>query len=293
MNDVEFWQSRFFWKAARITIIILSIVFIIVSGIICEERLEWEKDQFKYKKYLFHAPAGQKVDEKEAWPNHVWAVKSGYFIRDKHKKGIELDELIKEVKQLRADVQLKATNRRESYKQYLRENYKVEENVFHLVDEWRWQEIENNKEDLKVLKGILAGDALHLKEPDFGLKVTKFEIILAFAGFLVIQFLAYLFGFTFFKDSYYSNYLCYYKLKEAKLNIVAFLIFVPFVPGALIIIVIQLFNIAKHQIPEYMAERRERKDALPVLKTVEVDTDASAELLRRLEERLNKNEQQR
>ena len=192
---------------------------------------------------------------------------------------------MKQVAELRADVESKKEEDRPKYEHFLAKNLNTPWVLIEMTKGEDWMKIENNPEDIKALKAVLSGGELRLGKLDLDLKVN---IVIAIILFASIQFIAYFLGTISYDD--YKRYDCNInkEIRKSKLTFGAFITFLVFIPGALPFTVIQLIMIGRHQIPRYISERRERANMLPNLnlRVVEMDSSVQEAHLAKLRERL-------
>ena len=286
MSDkkIEFWQTSYFWKPVIISTCIILLAVSVVRVFVLVNSARHKEDDLRFDFFLFKAATGQKVEEKNAWPKYVWAVRSGLYLKDEIKKGKSLDSIVKNIQNLRADIVSRERNQRENYKDFLRTGYKIPEPMIHLSSEDRWKKIEESKEDAGLLKEILSGAEYKKVDPDYSLNFFSLEFFVILGIFT--QFASFIIGIINFAGENRS-YRYRDKLRESNLNIGAYVTFIVFSPGALPIIAIMLVFIGKHQILIYFAEKNERKYRIP--KATETDTKSQVELLSNLEKRIHRN----
>ena len=276
-----FWRSgRFFWKSSILTALVIIGVFCVILGVESVQVFKEKENNFFYRDFLFRAASGQNVEEKIAWPNYIEAVRSGRYIFEQNKSGKNLDQVLKEIGSLRAEFNdEKNKHILEDYIRYLRENYKTPWPLIMMAKEPRWDSIEKSESDIGALKGILYGKEYKAQPPEWEWDISTRIIIIIL---LATQFIAYLMGIAIYTENY--GYHDGHKIAESRITLGGIITFLIFSPGALLIIVIQLYMIGKEQIPEYLAKKEARKDLIS--KAVEVDTTEQRELLRKLRERV-------
>lgn len=279
MNPNPFWASGRFLGHTIVWSLVMSVVlFGIIKINISGSNKDRESD-FYFKDFLIRGAIGQAVDEKIAWPQYVYALRSGQQIHEEIKNGKSFDAIIKQIKDTRADLERIADSQRENYKKYLENVYKTPRHYLYLAENTHWKEIEENPEELKTLAEILKGNEYKAGTLETA-RFTRRDLLMAVA---TVQFIVYLIAtLCYFDQDDYKKIT----LRKTKLTVGAFVTFLMFSPGALPLITIQLLIITGCRFSEYREKRAETENAPLVSKKAEAGTESQHELLRKLQERV-------
>ena len=290
-NKTEFWNSSNFWIPVFWTSLV-TCIFILAAGVITWNNKVWgdRQENFQFKDYLLRAAGGEKLDNRKVYlDNDVWAVYSGQALKERANRRISLEDTIKEINNTKAEFKKagkegdrKSQIKIEDYKKYLRANYHTEEVILYLADcGCDWENLVSDKDSLKDLKSVLAGNKYVSHPPAYYDGITQY----IFKWVMFLQLIVYLISFTFFKDiGVYRNesYLC-----KARLGVGGFITMLLFSPGALPIIAIQLAIIYVHRFKNYFESNKESEFKTKSIVTSDLNLDSGQALLEKLQQRIN------
>lgn len=183
-------------------VIIVGLLILLVWLVRNEFKDSDSKESFRYKQILFFSAAGKEIgisdiEVQDLETDTRWAHNIGKYIRLEYKKGRSLDNILSQwlkVKRTYDKVghgNLPETEAKRARLSNLLRNKKIAEEMISMSLDWRFWEIADNPEDVKLLKLTLSS-----KEGKIPI-LTKKEVVFPWSTFLfrwliIGQFISYL-----------------------------------------------------------------------------------------------------
>lgn len=182
--------------------IITGLFTVVVMGLVSlirhELNVEWGKESLRYKEIVFLSATGKsfgqtdKITKIDLSKDLSWASKVGSYIQAQHDKGVTLEETLKQYRAIFEKSKTFSTDhgQRTNFLILLGDRG-VQAEVLSMANDWRWQEMADNPEDMKTLNLIISGKK---EPPSLAYEPLAFPWKTFLLGWLIVtQFLAYLF----------------------------------------------------------------------------------------------------
>lgn len=166
-------MARSDWSHLRGSLISLFIITGVVLFVLMglgfsighEYNNERGEEALRYKEIVFLSAAGKSINQTDIRKIDIskdlsWAPRVGSYIRAQHDKGVLLGEILKQYREIFDKSQTFSTDgdRRKSFLILLgRRGVRAE--ILSMADDWRWQEMADNTEDMKTLNLIISGQS--------------------------------------------------------------------------------------------------------------------------------------
>lgn len=154
---------EYFWVSAMLMAMVGLFVFL-GSLIYFGSKEDWSKESFRYKQVLFLSVVGKEIgvndiDVKDVTTDNKWAEYIGKYIREEHKRGKSVDDILKQyypIKEMFGKLRgSNYTTERNGLANLLR-GKNVAWEVMSMAQDWRFWELADNSEDLKLLNLALS-----------------------------------------------------------------------------------------------------------------------------------------
>ncbi len=185
-------RTGFFWDASSVGLFVgfvIALIFFILMVLIDG----WEKQSFNYKKALFHAAAGENLenleddrdlsDHPEKMPIIFAGLSDGFFLRQIYKKGTPFEEIVSKEVLVRKILKISGVKQ---FTQQDADFFKLPEGIHNLASSEYWQKIRDK--DKVVLKGILEKGnkvpEMKYQEISDGFTLLVGLVVIQFCGFI-------------------------------------------------------------------------------------------------------------
>src|SRR3989344_5650324 len=274
-NDIEFWQSKDFWLTACLVLLIGIGVTILATLAISVDAFNVQRHLLTYRGFVYRAASGEKIDDRSAWPDYMYALRYGQYLYSQKTKGIDLDGTLKHIADVRNDIQNKRESDRPAYEHFLAERLGTPWILIEMTKGKNWMEMENNPEDMKILRRILVTGKLDWVRVE---PVWKLNKIFGAVLLLIVQLLAYLLAFGKFKESIRGHSISH-SIRLTRLTFGGFITLLLFSTGAWPAMTIQAVMVGKYRVRNYISERREAKEHLIKPSLGQTDSRSQEDLL--------------
>lgn len=190
LNVRGYLSKAFFWSGIGVPIV-LGLILAIYSG----QQNIWAREALRYKELVFLSASGKsysdiEIKDVDLEKDFSWSMQVGGYFLSEYKKGVSSEKILAEYWSNRKKLERfnKDDNKRPALLAALSARG-LPGPIASMLEDWRWQKMTDNEEDMKTLTAILKGEK---QPPVLEYQSLRFPWRIMWVwGLLLTQFISY------------------------------------------------------------------------------------------------------